>query len=157
MSVGVLTAAWLALAAGLPEARAAGTPAVAASTAAARVEVKTSAAPTIGSIYTVERMRDPFARWGASRGTARSFSLQDFSIHKLSLRGIMRDAGTDFALFVDNDAGAALLLRRGRLYDPKKKAVPGIGGTIDFKKKVVTLTAPEGDVQVFRLGEEEKD
>ncbi|MDD5630320.1 MAG: hypothetical protein PHU21_14745, partial [Elusimicrobia bacterium] len=60
MSVGVLTAAWLALAAGLPEARAAGTPAVAASTAAARVEVKTSAAPTIGSIYTVERMRDPF-------------------------------------------------------------------------------------------------
>ncbi len=119
------------------------------------VDVSTSA--TVGGIYTAERLRDPFARWGANHGHARAFSLQDFSIHKLSLRGIMRDAGTDFALFVDNDAGVGCLLRKGRLYDPKKKVIPGVAGAIDFKRKTVTLTASEGDVQVFRLGEEEKD
>ena len=112
---------------------------------------------TVGTIYTVERLRDPFARWGAGRGRVRAFALQDFSVHKLSLRGILRDAGTDFALFVDNEAGWGFLLRKGRLYDPKKKAIPGVVGVIDFKRKTVTLTATEGDVQVFRLGEEEKD
>ena len=128
-----------------------------ASTTPFRVEVNASSGPTVGSIYTVDRLRDPFARWGASRGPARAFSLQDFSIHKLSLRGILRDAGTDFALFVDNDGGGGFLLRNGRLYDSKKKAIPGVAGTVELKRKTVTLTAPEGDVQIFRLGEEEKD
>ncbi|MCX5797280.1 MAG: hypothetical protein NTY77_17450 [Elusimicrobia bacterium] len=157
MKAWILTAAALVLGVGLPEARAASGPAGGAPAAAAPVEVKASTAATVGSIYTGERLRDPFARWGASRGSARAFSLQDFSIHKLYLRGIMRDAGTDFALFVDNEAGGGFLLRQGRLYDPKQKAVPGVTGTIDLKKKMATLTAPEGDVQVFRLGEEEKD
>jgi len=157
MSALILTAAWLAYGAGLPEAWAANGPAGGASTASVHAEVNASTAATVGSLYTVERLRDPFARWGASHGHARAFSLQDFSIHKLSLRGIMRDAETDFALFVDNDAGWGFLLRRGRLYNPQKKAIPGVAGVIDFKRKMVTLTAPEGDVQVFRLGEEEKD
>jgi hypothetical protein len=122
-----------------------------------RVEANVSTSPTVASIYTADHLRDPFARWGASRGPARPFSIEDFSIHKLFLRGIMRDSGADFALLVDNEAGVGFLLRKGRLYDPKKKAVPGVAGTINFKNKVVTLTAPEGDVQVFRLGEEEKD
>ena len=152
MSALILTAAWLALGGVLPEARAAVPPAAAAGAA-----VDLSTTPMVAGIYTAERLRDPFARWGASRGPARSFSLEDFSIHKLFLRGIMRDSGTDFVLFADNEAGVGFLLRKGRLYDPKKKDVPGVAGTINFKNKVVTLTAPEGDVQVFRLGEEEKD
>ncbi|MCX5794299.1 MAG: hypothetical protein NTY77_02230 [Elusimicrobia bacterium] len=129
----------------------------AAASSAARPEVAASSAATVGGIYTVERLRDPFARWGASRGSARAFSLQDFSIHKLYLRGIMRDAGTDFALFVDNDAGTGFLLRQGRLYDPKQKPIPGVGGTVNLRRRMVTLTAPEGDAQAFQLGEEEKD
>ena len=157
MSAWILTAAWLALGAGVPEARAANGPAGGASTAPVHTEVNASTAATVGSIYTAERLRDPFARWGASHGHARAFSLQDFSIHKLSLRGILRDAGTDFALFVDNEAGWSLLLRKGRLYDPKKKAIPGVAGAIEFKSKTVTLTALDGDVQVFRMGEEDKD
>ena len=155
------TPAAKAAAAPQPLKRAPSAPAAADSkrTAAApvSVEVNASTTPTVDSIYTAARLRDPFAHWGASRGPARPFSMEDFSIHKLSLRGIMRDPGSDFALFVDNEAGGGFLLRKGRLYDPKKKAVPGVAGTINFKNKVVTLTAPEGDVQVFRLGEEEKD
>jgi hypothetical protein len=131
-------------------------PAAAAPAAAPAAEVKVSTVPTVDSIYTAGRLRDPFARWGAGRSASKPFSLEDFSIHKLSLRGIMRDAGSDFALFADSESGAGFLLRKGKLYDPKKKAVPGIAGAINFKTKTVTLTAPDGDVQVFRLGEAEE-
>ncbi|HAM34329.1 MAG TPA: hypothetical protein DEB40_09215 [Elusimicrobia bacterium] len=133
--------------------------AYAASPADVPSEVKASsaAAASVSSIYTAERLRDPFARWGGSRGAARPFSMDDFSIHKLSLRGIMKDSVSDFALFVDNEFGATFLLRRGRLYDGKNKAVPAVGGSINFREKMATLTAAEGDVQVFRLGEEEKE
>jgi len=154
----VLTATLLTLGLGARGARAAvpsGGPSPAVSTV--RAEVKASTVATVGSIYNVDRLRDPFARWGASRGPARPFKMEDFSIHKLSLRGIMKDEVSDFALFVDNDAGVSFLLRKGRLYDAKSKTVPGVGGAINIKEKMVTLTAPEGDVQVFRLGEEEKD
>lgn len=137
--------------------RAATAQAAAVSTAAASSEVQASTTVTVASIYTVDRLRDPFLRWGASKGPARPFSLEDFSIHKLSLRGLMKDAASDFALFVDNEAAVSFLLRRGRLYDLKNKPVPGVGGSINIKEKMATLTAPEGDVQVFRLGEEEKE
>jgi len=123
----------------------------------ARIEASTAPAVTADTIYTGDGLRDPFSRWGASHGPARAFSLENFSIHKIFLRGIMKDAGSDFALFVDNEAGASLILRKGRLYGPRKKLIPGVSGAIDFKKKMVTLTAPEGDVQVFQLGEAGKD
>lgn len=127
----------------------------ASTTTAQGVAVSTQA--TVATIYTADRLRDPFSRWGAGRASSKPFSIEDFSIHKLSLRGIMRDAGSDFALFTDSESGAGFLLRKGKLYDPKKKAVPGISGAINFKAKAVTLTAPEGDVQIFRLGEEEQE
>lgn len=125
-------------------------PAVQASTAAAAVSTV-----TVSSIYTAERLRDPFARWGAGRGGGKPFTLEDFSIHKLVLNGILKDAATEFAIFSDTESGYRFLLRKGRLYDPRNKVVPGIGGSINMKAKMATLTAPEGDVQVFRLGEEE--
>jgi hypothetical protein len=118
-------------------------------------EVDTSTTASIESLYPVDHLRDPFVHLGGGRGRAKAFSMQDFSIHKLLLRGILRDTGTDFALFVDNEAGWGFLLRKGRLYDPRKKIVPGVTGSI--RGKIVTLTAPEGDVQVFQLGKEEQD
>lgn len=132
---------------------------VAASTATAPVqaEVEASTTATVGSIYTVDRMRDPFAKGGTSKVSSRPFSIDDFSIHKLSLRGIMKDPASDFALFSDNEFQQSFLLRKGKLYDDKNKPVPSVGGSIDVKAKMVTLTAAEGDVQVFRLGEEEKE
>jgi hypothetical protein len=129
------------------------TPGASASSIPDEVDVSTMA--TVESLYPVDHLRDPFVHLGAGRGRARAFSLQDFSIHKLSLRGVMHDAGTDFALFVDNDAGWGFLLRKGRLYDPKKKVMPGVSGFI--KGKNVTLTTPDGDVQVFQLGKAEED
>jgi hypothetical protein len=125
--------------------------------AAPTAEVQASTVPAVDSIYTAARLRDPFAHWGAGRAASKPFSLEDFSIHKLSLRGIMKDAESDFALLTDSESGAGLILRKGRLHDPKKKAVPGISGKINFKTKTVTLTAPDGDVQIFRLGEEEQE
>jgi hypothetical protein len=154
MIVLVMTATCLAWGAVAPAADAAGseTPA-----APARLEVKASTMPTVGKIYTADKVRDPFARWGAGHGPTRPFTMEDFSIHKLSLRGIMKDAVSEFALLMDNDAGMAFILRKGRLYNSKKKLVSSVVGTMDIKKKMVTLTTPDGDVQVFRLGEEEKD
>jgi hypothetical protein len=112
---------------------------------------------TISGIYTAERLRDPFARWGAGRSTSKPFTMEDFSIHKLSLRGILKDPSADYALFYDTESGFRFLLRKGKLYDPRNKPLPGIGGSINMKEKMATLTAPEGDVQVFRLGDEEKE
>jgi len=146
-------AAFLALA---PSAWAAA-PVAAVSTATARAEVAVSSAATVASLYPVDRLRDPFTRVGAGKTATRPFSLEDFSIHKLSLRGIMTDELSEFALFVDSEAGASFLLRKGRLYDPKRKPIPGIGGHIATKTKTVTLTAPGGDAQAFRLGEAEKE
>ena len=155
MSAPILTAVWLVCGALVPQARAATWPVGAASTAPVHADLDAAPAADVGSIYTVDRQRDPFTRWGGGHGRARAFSPQDFSIHKLSLRGILRGSGTNFALFVDNDAGWGFLLRKGRLYDPKKKAVPGVAGVI--KGKTVTLIAPEGDVQVFQVGKAEQD
>ena len=125
---------------------AAGAPAVSASTAA-----------TVAGLYDVERMRDPFARWGAGHGGARSFSLENFSIHKLSLRGVMKDAASQFALFADQETGASFLLRQGRLYDERGKIVPGVGGVLNVKRKTATLTSTDGDAQVFHLGTDERE
>lgn len=120
-------------------------------------EVRTATATSVSSIYTVDRLRDPFTRWGAGRGVTHRFSMEDFTIKKLSLRGIMTDASSEFALFVDNEAGVSFLLRKGRLYDPKRKEVPGVKGYIQIKQKKVTLESPEDGVVPFHLGEEEQE
>ncbi|MDD5656334.1 MAG: hypothetical protein PHF00_03665 [Elusimicrobia bacterium] len=151
----MISSAW-ALSALLAVPGRAETAAVAASSAAAPGASAVSTA-TVSGIYTAERLRDPFARWGAGRGGGKAFTLEDFSIHKLTLTGMLKDPAADFAIFSDADSGLRFILRKGRLYDSKNKPVPGIGGTVNMKEKMATLTAPEGDVQVFRLGEEEKE
>jgi hypothetical protein len=126
---------------------------VAASTGTAAAEVAASTETTVQDIYPVENLRDPFVRWGKSSGGAkRPFSMADFDIHRLFLRGIMKDSGSEFALFVDEDAGVSFLLRKGHLYDPKRKIVPGISGAIDIKRKTATLRTADGDEQPFRMG-----
>ena len=49
------------------------------------------------------------------------------------------------------------MLRAGKFYNDRNKLVPGISGRIRLKQKTVELVTAEKDVQVFRLGEEEKD
>jgi hypothetical protein len=117
---------------------------------------------TVASLYTGDRVRDPFVASSGS-GVAKRRPAQDLEggepevvdIHGFSLRGILKDADTDFALFAA-EGGGTFLLRGGRLYDARNKPVPGITGRIKLKQKTVELVTADKDVQVFRLGEDEK-
>ena len=111
------------------------------------------------AIYTAERLRDPFIPFSAGGGSVSSkpYNADDFSIHNLSLRGIMKDTTVDYALFTDKTVGATFILRRGKLYDPKNKVVAGIAGKLKVKEKWAQLETRDHDVQIFRLGEEEKE
>lgn len=135
--------------------------AVAVSTSAARLPIGTST-QTVSSLYTGDRVRDPFlpAAMGA-RSARRDDDSKDqgpevVDIHGMSLRGIMRDSKTDYALFTA-ETGGTYILRGGKLYNERNKPVPGVTGGIKIKQKTVELITPDKDVQVFRLGEDEKD
>ena len=127
--------------------------------APAEVDASTPTMP-ISSIYTVEKLRDPFIKGGGSASFAvagpKEFSIEDFNIHNLSLKGLMKDAGMDYALLVDKEFGLSYVLRKGRLYDIRNKPLPGISGTIDIKAKQVNVMTADKDVQVLRLGEDEE-
>ncbi len=130
---------------------------VAASTAAVVVTTQ-----TVSTIYTGDRVRDPFLPSAMGAGIARrpddaqSEGPEVVDIHAMTLRGIMKDARIDYALFT-SETGASYLLRGGRLYDERQKPVAGIRGAIKIKQKTVELITTDKDVQVFRLGEDEKD
>lgn len=130
---------------------------------AAEVKSSTAAAsaPDVSSVYTAEKLRDPFLKGGASGGApvsapSKEFTAEDFNIHNLFLKGIMKDADADYALLVDRGFGTSFILRKGRLYDLKNKPVPGVSGTIDIKAKRVNVMTADKDVQVLRLGEKEE-
>lgn len=135
--------------------------AVAASTSIPPVGIGVST-QTVSSIYTGDRVRDPFlpAAMGSSRprraDDAKSEGPEVVDIHGLSLRGIMKDIKIDYALFT-SETGGTYLLRGGKLYNERNKRVPGITGAIRLKQKTVELVTADKDVQVFRLGEDEKD
>lgn len=135
--------------------------AVAASTAAAPSPLAAST-QTVSSIYTGDRVRDPFlpAAMGATSARrsedAKTEGPEVVDIHGMTLRGIMRDPKIDYALFA-SEAGGTYLLRGGKLYNERNKVVPGITGAIRLKQKTVELITRDKDVQVFRLGEEEKE
>jgi hypothetical protein len=118
---------------------------------------------TVSSLYTGDRVRDPFMA-SAMGGAAHTRRPEDakaegpevVDIHGMSLRGIMRDPKVDYALFTA-ESGGTYLLRGGKLYNERNKPVPGITGSIKLKQKTVELVTPDKDVQVFRLGEDEKE
>ncbi|PIR15981.1 MAG: hypothetical protein COV48_11380 [Elusimicrobia bacterium CG11_big_fil_rev_8_21_14_0_20_64_6] len=117
---------------------------------------------TVSSLYTGDRVRDPFLP--ASMGSARVHRVEDVKndgpevvdIHGFMLRGLMTDRRVSYALFTA-EGGGTYLLRGGRLYNERNKRVPGISGSIKLKQKTVELIAPDKDVQVFRLGEDDKE
>jgi hypothetical protein len=135
--------------------------AVAPSTGAAQSPLGVST-QTVSTIYTGDRVRDPFLP--AAMGATRSRRVEDVKsegpevvdIHGMTLRGIMKDPKIDYALFTAENGGT-YLLRGGRLYNERNKAVPGITGAIKLKQKTVELVTPDKDVQVFRLGEDDKE
>ncbi|MBI3551208.1 MAG: hypothetical protein HY077_01715 [Elusimicrobia bacterium] len=141
---------WIELASALPKA-VAGAPAVSSGTAGGAKPA------SVETIYTVDKLRDPFLKSALGGVSSKPFSPDDFSIHNLALRGVMKDQAADYALFTDNSFGVTFILRRGKLYDGKGKPVPGVTGSMNLKQKTAHLMTQESDVQTFRLGEEGKD
>ena len=137
-------------------------PAPAASTATA-AGAPAASTQTIASLYTGDRVRDPFmpGSSGAPSAARRPFNPNEppapVDIHNLQLRGILKGSGaaSDFALFA-TDTGGTLLLRGGRLYDDRRRMIKGITGRILPKQKTVQLRTAEKDAQVYRLGETEE-
>lgn len=119
---------------------------------------------TISSLYTGDRVRDPFLPASMGGGAPRRVEEEGAEptatdIHSLQLRGLLKDKTSDFAIF-GSDTGQTYLLRAGKLFDGRNKRVPGVTGRIQLKQKRVELINADKDVQVFVLGEtddKEKD
>lgn len=115
----------------------------------------------IDDIYGGTKFRDPFMKLAGSgvqaapvAAAAKEFDPDEFSIHQLELKGVMRDKAGWTALLVDMNTRMSFLLRAGRLYDMKKKAVPGVTGVVKPAEKTVVLTTADKDVQTLKLGED---
>ena len=128
-----------------------------------KVEVSTDGTRgiSVDDIYGGSKLRDPFMKLGGAGGAgapvaapAADVDPEEFSIHALELKGIMRDNGGMTAMLVDMNTHFGFMLRGGRLYDMRKKAVPGVTGVIQPAQKSVTLTTADKDVQTLRLGED---
>lgn len=134
---------------------------------AAGVAASTAAAPgvqqstqTVGSLYTGDRVRDPFMPAASGGGGSRAAKREDgepepppsADIHALTLRGILKDRNADYAIFAA-ETGETFMLRAGRLYNERNKPVQGITGRINLKQKLVELFTPEKDRQPFIIGE----
>ncbi len=115
---------------------------------------------TVSTLYTGDRVRDPFLPAAMGVTSRRVEENVDgpvtVDIHALTLKGLLKDNIHDYALF-SSDTGGVYMLRAGKLYNDRNKPVPGISGRIKLKQKTVELITAEKDVQVFRLGEDEKD
>lgn len=118
---------------------------------------------TVAALYTGDRVRDPFQPASSGvRGTARVEEKTDLGpptadIHALTLRGMLKDAAADYALFAA-ESGEVFMLRANRLYNERNKLVPGITGRINLKQKRVELMTADKDVQTYLIGEpKEKD
>jgi hypothetical protein len=110
---------------------------------------------TVATLYTGDRVRDPFMP--PSIGGVKRPAGSPVDIHAVQLRGIMKDDAADYAIFT-TDFGTTLILRNGRLYDDRNHIVPNITGRIKPKQKWVELmTTDTKDVQPFRLGEASAD
>ncbi|MBI4676330.1 MAG: hypothetical protein HY748_01980 [Elusimicrobia bacterium] len=124
-------------------------------------DIKASTRPlTVAELYPVEKMRDPFVKGaaGATAAGADACKPEDFSIHQLTLRAMMKDAKSDFALLADQ-CGNSFIYSEGRLFRgslAKKNIVAGVTGRMVIAQKTLTLQTSEKDVQVLRLGEEEE-
>jgi len=122
---------------------------------------------TVDEVYQASKYRIPFMRLtiaaGGGGGVSKTalqkeWDPEDFSIHELDVKGIMRDKSGAFAILTDRLAGVGFVLRGGKLYDFKNNRIPGVRGKINVAQKTVYLITPDKDVQTLQLGgEEEQD
>ncbi len=136
-------------------------PSPAAGVAASTSSVIATSTQTVATIYTGDRVRDPFLPAAMGATSARRADKDENSgpetvdIHGMALKGILKDKIADFALF-SSEQGGTYMLKAGKLFNDRNKPVPGVTGRIKIKQKTVELITADKDVQVFRLGEEEE-
>ncbi len=114
---------------------------------------------TPSMIYTASNLRDPFRKasmGGSSSSPQKPFKLSDFNIHNLTLQGLMVGTKTKFALLIDANYGTGFILKGDRIYNSKGKAIPGVTGRLDSRRKTVYLKTQDGDVQVLRMKGEKR-
>lgn len=122
--------------------------------AAPAAEVKNSTpTPAVGTLYTGDKVRNPFLKSVSGGGGGGGCKPEEFSIHLLNLRAMMKDPGADYAVLTDA-CGALFIFRKGRLLDAREKPIAGVTGWMNIAQKTLTLQTAEKDVQVFRLGEQ---
>jgi len=130
-----------------------------AAPALAQAQVSTQPA-TVEGLYPA-KTRDPMmisTVYGdqTGKGTAgvrSGVATSSFSVYNLTLTGVMQDASGRQALLADAATGAVYKLKSGRLYDQKKKPVPGVSGVIKGKQ-VILLTE---DKKVRQINFREKE
>lgn len=138
-----------------------------AAPAAAQVAVSTPAA-TVEQVYKPVNPRDPLVpatvfgdqkgpgkaqAKGAPAAASAPVAASSFTVSGLALTGIMEDSRGRQALLRDQASGQVYVLRGGRLFDPKKKPVPGISGVV--KGKQVILMTEDKKVHQLNLREKE--
>jgi len=127
--------------------------------AGAQIAVSTPAA-TVEQLYP-GKGRDPLVPatvFGDQTGSPRfqaqaTVAASSFTIYNLMVTGVLEDAGGKQALLSDAANGAVYTLKTGRLFDSKKKPVPGVSGVI--RGKQVILLTDDKKVRQINLREKE--
>jgi hypothetical protein len=152
--------------------------AAAAQPAAAPAQAASTPTLTVDQLYAPSSLRDPLlpstvfgdttaakARaMAASEAQAKpaaapagspppALSTATFPVSGLVITGLMEDHSGRQALLRDPAAGAVYTLRGGRLYDSRKKAVPGVSGVVKGRQAV--LMTEDGRVTQLSLPEKE--
>ncbi len=129
--------------------------------ATAQVVVSTPVV-TVEQVYKPVSLRDPLipsAVYGDSKGSGKPAAVQaqtaasTFTVYGLALTGIMEDSSGRQALLRDIATGSLYTLRGARLFDSKKKAVPGVSGVVKGSQ-VVLMTE---DKKIHQLSLREKE
>ncbi|MFH1724672.1 MAG: hypothetical protein ABII00_08620 [Elusimicrobiota bacterium] len=114
----------------------------------------------VEDLYGGLKLRDPFRDLTKAGGgmvaivAAKEFDPEEFSIHAVDLKGVMKDRSGTYAVLVDGETGMGFILREGKLFDYKNNRIPKVTGRINVPQKTVILMTPDKDVQTLRLGEE---
>jgi Tfp pilus assembly protein PilO len=113
--------------------------------------------PTVVSIYSVDSLRDPFAKTDF-HPPATPLPPGEIDLNNLNLTGLMGDKAGDFAVFTDNTDGRSFVLRRGKLYDaksllkPAPRAVRGVTGSLNIRQRTAHLANASAEKD-FGLGD----
>jgi hypothetical protein len=121
-------------------------------------ETPAPAAPAGDAAYAYKGGRDPFVPL-AGQGAGSHASTGDdepgeFNASALELSGILKTRTGRWAV-VRDPGGASYMVREGKIYDSKRKAVPGYVGIV--KEKTLVVIGPNNTVTELSLKKDDED